>query len=239
MILHVSNTPQEVTESLAEFFVQLGKQSIEASGRFTVSLSGGSSPKALYELLAKNYASALSWDQVYFFFGDERYVPATDDRYNGQMVDKALFFPLQIPAQHIFRVDTSLEVTQSAIDYEQKIRSVFGDQSPCFDLMLLGLGDNSHTASLFPHTTILHETQALVKEVWVEEVGMYRVSMTAPLINLSKHVVFFLFGKSKAPAVYNIIQREKNIQEYPAQLIHPVAGDLHWFMDVEAASGLK
>src|SRR6476660_8544349 len=118
MILHVSKTPQEVIGSLAEFFVQLGKQSIEASGRFTVSLSGGSSPKALYELLAKTYASELSWDKVFFFFGDERYVPATDDRYNGQMVDKALFNPLHIPEDHIFRIDTSLEVAESALDYE-------------------------------------------------------------------------------------------------------------------------
>jgi 6-phosphogluconolactonase len=238
MILHVSKTPQEVTESLAEFFVRTGQESIKANGWFVVSLSGGSSPKALYELLAKNYADELSWDKVVFFFGDERYVPANDDRYNGKMVDETLFQPLNIPRDHIFMIETSLEPAESAKDYAAKILDVFGKSKPCFDLMLLGLGDNSHTASLFPHTTILHENTALVKEVWVEEVGMYRISMTAPLINLSKHVVFFLFGKAKAPAVYNIIQREKEIELYPAQLIHPVAGDVHWFMDTDAASDL-
>jgi len=239
MILHVSKSPAEVIESLAEFFVRTAEQSIEANGRFIVSLSGGSSPKALYELLASNYRIEINWNKVFFFFGDERYVPADDDRYNGQMVDKALFNPLNIPKENIFKIDTSLEISESARDYETKIRNLFGTDKPAFDLMLLGLGDNSHTASLFPHTTILSETTALVKEVWVEEVGMYRISMTAPLINLSKHIVFFLFGKSKAPAVYNIIQRDKNIEEYPAQLIHPVAGTLHWFMDTDAASDLK
>ena len=239
MILHVSKSPAEVIESLAEFFVRTAQQSIETNGRFIVSLSGGSSPKALYELLASNYRNEINWNKVFFFFGDERYVPADDDRYNGQMVDKALFNPLNIPKENIFKIDTSLETSESAKDYEEKIRQFFGNNQPAFDLMLLGLGDNSHTASLFPHTTILSETTALVKEVWVEEVDMYRISMTAPLINLSKHIVFFLFGKSKAPAVYNIIQRDKNIEEYPAQLIHPVAGTLHWFMDNDAASDLK
>lgn len=238
MILHVSKTPSEVTQSLAEFFVRTGSTAITTTGRFIVSLSGGSSPKALYELLAKQYARQLDWNRVYFFFGDERYVAATDDRYNGKMVDQALFIPLAIPETNIYRIDTSLSTSEAAMDYEQKIRRLFGDAEPAFDLMLLGLGDNSHTASLFPHTTILSETAALVKDVWVEEVGMYRISMTAPLINLSKHIVFFLYGKAKAPAVYNIIQRERNIDEYPAQLIHPVSGDLHWFMDTEAASDL-
>lgn len=239
MILHVSQTPAEVISSLAEFFVSSAKRSIETDGRFIVSLSGGSSPKALYELLSRNYKDAIDWNKVYFFFGDERYVPADDDRYNGQMVDKSLFHPLNIPQENIYKVDTSLETAESAKDYETKIKKLFGNDQPAFDLMLLGLGDNSHTASLFPHTSILSETTALVKDVWVEEVGMYRISMTAPLINLSKQVVFFVFGKSKAPAVYNIIQRDKNIQEYPAQLIHPVAGTLHWFMDTEAAGELK
>jgi 6-phosphogluconolactonase len=239
MILHVSKTPAEVIQSLAEFFIRTAQQSIEANGRFIVSLSGGSSPKALYELLAENYNTAIDWNKVYFFFGDERYVPADDDRYNGLMIDKALFDPLKIPAANIYKIDTSLDPAESAKDYESKITQLFGDADPAFDLMLLGLGDNSHTASLFPHTTILAETNALVKEVWVEEVGMYRISMTAPLINKSRNIVFFLFGKSKAPAVYNIIQREKNIDEYPAQLIHPVAGTLHWFMDTDAAADLK
>ena len=239
MILHVSKTSAEVIHSLAEFFIRTAQQAIQDNGRFTVSLSGGSSPKALYELLAAKYSTAIDWKKVFFFFGDERYVPADDERYNGLMVDKALFHPLEIPAQNIFKIDTSLDTVASAKDYEDKIRGLFGSEKPAFDLLLLGLGDNSHTASLFPHTTILHEKTALVKEVWVEEVGMYRISMTAPLINMSKNIVFFLFGKSKAPAVYNIIQREQNIEEYPAQLIHPVAGTLHWFMDTEAASELK
>ena len=172
MILHVSKSPAEVIESLAEFFVRTAEQSIEANGRFIVSLSGGSSPKALYELLASNYRNEINWNKVFFFFGDERYVPADDDRYNGQMVDKALFNPLNIPKENIFKIDTSLEISESARDYETKIRNLFGTDKPAFDLMLLGLGDNSHTASLFPHTTILSETTALVKEVWVEEVGM-------------------------------------------------------------------
>lgn len=239
MLLHVYDTPAEVTNALAVFFISTGNEAIEKNGRFNVSLSGGSSPKALYELLASDdFKTRIDWTRVYFFFGDERYVPAKDERYNGHMVQKALFEPLQIKDAQIFLFDTTLEPAACAADYEKKIVAHFGTANPVFDLNLLGLGDNSHTASLFPHTTVLYEEEALVKEVWVEEVHMYRVTMTAKLINLSRHIVFFLYGQGKAAAVHNIIQRERNIEEYPAQLIRPVQGDLHWFIDRAAASNL-
>src|SRR6476620_1648117 len=117
MILHVSKTPAEVIQSLAEFFIRTAEQSIEANDRFIVSLSGGSSPKALYELLAANYKTAIDWKKVQFFFGDERYVSAEDDRYNGLIVDKALFDPLNIPDENIYKIDTSLDPAESAKDY--------------------------------------------------------------------------------------------------------------------------
>ena len=169
-----------------------------------------------------------------FFFGDERYLPLTDKDSNFLMARNTLFGPLHIAGDHIFPVDTSLKPAEAAASYELKIRHHFHGEC-AFDLVLLGLGDNSHTASLFPHTTILKEKKALVKEVFVKEVNMYRITFTAPLINLAHSIAFLVFGSAKAVAVHHILKDSSNIDEYPAQLISPDNGELHWFLDEAAA----
>jgi 6-phosphogluconolactonase len=236
-MLHVTKDPETLLIALADFVVTRAKVCIEQSGRFTIALSGGSSPKRLYELLASDaYLNRIDWKKVYFFFGDERYVPADHSNSNFLMANKALFVPLSVSAEQIFAVNTSLQPSDAASDYEQRIRKHFHNKDCRFDLILLGLGDNSHTASLFPHTSVLHEEHALVKEIYVQEVSMYRITFTAPLINAAHCVAFLVYGSSKAEAVANILKGPLKIEDYPAQLINPTDGELHWFLDGPAAA---
>jgi 6-phosphogluconolactonase len=235
-VLHIAENIDALIVDVAEFFVEECKKSVLSSGRFTVALSGGSSPKKLYTLLASaQYRSRIEWSKIFFFFGDERFVPANDPQSNYRMAKETLFDPLQISEDHIFPVNTTVSPAESAKDYEQAIRKIFGRDCK-FDLILLGLGDNSHTASLFPHTEVLHEKQALIKEVFVNEVNQFRITFTAPLINNAKVIAFLTFGALKADAVHHILRDPFNPEEYPAQLIKPLSGVVHWFLDKEAAS---
>ncbi len=240
MNLHVYSSPEEVISHLAEFFIETVNEAIAANGACSVVLSGGSSPKKLYELLASDaFNTKPDWHKIAFFFGDERYVPFDDPGNNGLMVSQALFTPLGIEKEKIFYIDTSLSPADAAIDYASRIEGYFDGEPIRFDLNLLGLGDNVHTASLFPNTTVLYEMKALVKAVFVEEVNSWRITMTAPLINESKQIVFLVFGAVKAEAVYHVMKSERNIDIYPAQLIEAEEGELHWFLDEAAAEKIK
>ncbi|WP_046243746.1 6-phosphogluconolactonase [Hymenobacter terrenus] len=236
MLLHIFATPDEVLDRLAQYFVGQASQAIADHGRFSVALSGGNSPKKLYELLASPaYRNKVAWAQVYFFFGDERNVPPTDADSNYRMANLALLEPLQITPSQVFAVDTSLPPAEAARAYTQTIQAFFAPGEARFDLVLLGLGDNSHTASLFPHTPVLHDASAGAREVFVEEKQAYRITLTAPLINQAQAVAFLVYGADKATAVYHILHDARNVDEFPAQLIAP-AGELHWFLDDAAAS---
>lgn len=234
-MLKIFKNENDVLRELAAFVAESAVNSIADQGSFTIALSGGSSPKKLFELLASAYREKVAWQKVFFFFGDERYVPLDDERSNYLMAHKALFSQLQIPEENIFAVNTSLTPAEAARDYEFRIVNHFNSSTCKFDLILLGLGDNSHTASLFPFTSVLHEKQSLVKEVFVDEVDMYRITFTAPLINAAHIVAFLVYGSSKADAVHHILKDVSNIEAYPAQLISPVDGTLYWFLDETAA----
>lgn len=226
MQLHIYKTVDEVITAIAEHFISTAHKVIEAKGRCNVVLSGGSSPKKLYEQFASIYRNKLEWVQVYFFFGDERFVPFEHPDNNGYMVKKALFEPLYIGPDQIFYIETGGTPQQAAEKYAERIKDVE------FDIVLLGLGDNAHTASLFPNTPVLHEQHALVKEVFLEDKNSWRITLTAPVINSAKDISFLVYGQSKAAAVKEVLHGPKNIEEYPAQLIHAN----HWFLDEAAAS---
>lgn len=231
-------TPDETLQALADFIVELSQKAIAKSGRFNVALSGGSSPKKLHQLLTSaEYRNKIDWTKAYLFVGDERYVPLDHPDSNFRMARETLIDPLDIETSHTFPVNTKLSPEEAAADYERVIRSHFNNDCK-FDLIILGLGDNSHTASLFPHTRVLHEQKALVKSEYIEEVKMNRITFTAPLINASHAVAFLVYGSGKAEAVKHIIKDPVNIEEYPAQLIKPVDGELEWFLDKAAASGI-
>lgn len=240
MKLNIFNTADEVLTALADHFIKVGSESIAARGKFTVALSGGSSPKKLYELLAStSYADQLDWEKVYFFFGDERNVPQDHKDSNYLMAKKALFDPLMISPVNVFAVDTTFEPAEAAAKYWEMISAFFDEDELSFDLVLLGLGDNSHTASLFPHTPVLHDTTPGVKEVWLEDQQVWRITLNAPLINEARYIAFLVYGEGKAIAVHHILEDAEDIEEYPAQLIDSITGETAWFLDEAAAADLE
>jgi len=239
MKLNIFDTESEVLAALAAHFVKIADTAIAERGKFTVALSGGSSPKKLYELLASSYADKVNWEKVYFFFGDERNVPQTDPDSNFLMAKKALFNPLMIDPLQIFPVDTSLSPADAAKKYEEEIEQFFDEEELGFDLVLLGLGDNSHTASLFPYTPVLHDRTPGVAAVFLEDQEVYRITLNAPLINEARHIAFLVYGAGKAIAVHHVLEDEEDIENYPAQLIEPILGEIQWFLDKPAAANLK
>ncbi|MES2848943.1 MAG: 6-phosphogluconolactonase [Bacteroidota bacterium] len=239
MKLHIYDTDEKVIKALANFFVTTVNAAIRKNDECAVVLSGGNSPKKLYQLLVSDdYKSQLDWSKVSFFFGDERYVPFNYPDNNGLMAKETLFEPLKIDESKIFYIGTSLSPEHDAANYTDNIFTYFGERQIKFDLILLGLGDNAHTASLFPYTDVLHEEKAIVRPVFLEEQDVYRITMTAPLINEAHKIAFLVYGKNKAEAVQQVLKGEKNIELYPAQLIQPLDGTVNWFMDAAAAKGV-
>lgn len=237
MHIHVFDSPEQVIEEVAECVTNLIGDAVRLNGRCNFALSGGSSPKKLYELLASpRYNSRINWSSIYFFFGDERFVPFDHPDSNGLMAKKALFDPLNINESQIFYIDTNVSPEAAAAQYQQRVIEHFENEHPVFDIILLGLGDNAHTASLFPHTPVLHEKTLLVSQVYLQEQDTYRITFTAPLINAARSVLFLVYGAGKAAAVNSVINGDANIEEYPAQLIK--SANVHWFLDAAAASKL-
>ncbi len=237
MKINIFKAPQEVIVSIALHFIKIANNAIQEHGVCNVALAGGNSPKKLYELLATNqYKNQIDWSKINFFFGDERYLPADDTQSNSLMIQKSLFDPLKIPSSQIFKIDTTLTPDAAAKKYNETIAAHVKQMPIHFDFMLLGLGDNAHTASLFPFTCVLAETKATVKAVFLKDQNSYRITMTAPMINESKHIAFLVYGKEKAEAVYHVLKDARNVEKYPAQLIHPEEGEFHWFLDEAAAS---
>jgi 6-phosphogluconolactonase len=238
--INIFKSEDEVLANLAAYFVTTVGRAITDRGRCSVALSGGTSPKKLYELLSSpTFKNEVQWQKVDFFFGDERNVPQTDLNSNYLMVKKALFEPLQIASTQVFAVDTTLEPEMAAEHYANTISNYCTGNPMRFDLVLLGLGDNSHTASLFPHTPVLHDHTASVKAVFLEDQQVYRITLTAPLINQARQVAFLVYGQGKAEAVHHVIEDNRDIENFPAQLIAPIDGELEWFIDEAAAAKLK
>jgi len=239
-MLHIYKTADETIKELADHFIQTVNAAIKNKGRCAVALPGGNSPKQLYRLLASaHHSRQIDWDKIYFFFGDERCVPFTDPENNGNMVKKNLFDPLMIPDANIFYINTAVAPEESAKKYAQRILSFFRNDPVRFDLIILGLGENAHTASLFPHTPVLKEKKALVRAVYVEDLLSYRITMTAALINEAHAIAFLVYGDTKASAVYNVLEGKKDPDNYPAQLINPENGVVNWFLDEDAAKKLR
>ncbi|MBE9600197.1 6-phosphogluconolactonase [Pedobacter sp. MC2016-24] len=237
MNLLIYKTQSQLLEDLAEYIIKIANKSIEDQNCFNFVLTGGNSPKMLYEMLATTYKTRIDWTKVYFFFGDERNVMPDHESYNGLMAKKAILAPLNIAEDHIFYVNTTLAPEKAAIEYNKAIVKHFDGADLTFDLILLGMGDDAHTASLFPGTDILNNKNVEIDSVFVEKLSTYRISFTAPLINKAKNVAFLVFGENKAVAVKHVIEAPKrNTKLYPAQLIKPIDGNVTWFLDDEAAS---
>lgn len=207
-------------------------------GIATLVLSGGSTPKAIYQLLgAEPLRSQLDWNNIHLFWGDERCVPPTHAESNYRMTNRALLEKIEIPDKNIHRIPGEREPRAAAESYEQEIRNFFtlnANELPQFDVTLLGMGDDGHTASLFPDTTILNETNRLVAEVFVPKFNAHRISMTFPVLNNSRTILFLVSGASKAGILREVLEGEPT--RFPVQRVQPANGTLHWFVDATAAA---
>ena len=213
----------------ANYFVKLSEEAIATKGKFTVALSGGSTPAALFTLLAtEEYATKINWKNVYVFWGDERCVALDSKDNNTYNAKNILLNNVPIPKKNIFVIPVNETPINAAIYYEATLKISFKTDMPKFDLVLLGLGEDGHTASLFPHTTILQEKNKLVKEVFLAEKNIWRVSLTEPIINNAAHKLFLVSGKNKAAMLDIILNGEKNTEKYPAQMIK----NAEWFVSV-------
>lgn len=216
-----------LAKATAEYFIKVAMEAIELKGKFTVALSGGNTPAAMYKLLATDfYSQQIDWKKCYFFWGDERCVPLTDKDNNSFNAKNIFLDKVSVPKKNIFVIPVDESPVNAAIYYEATIKIFFKTDKPVFDLILLGMGDNGHTASLFPYTTILQETKSLVKEVYVSEVRMHRISFTSPLINNAKHILFLVTGNNKQSMLKKILEGAYKPDEYPAQLIK----NAEWFV---------
>jgi 6-phosphogluconolactonase len=238
-MIHIYENLEKLSQAAAELFTDLAKQAITARGRFSVALSGGQTPRRLYEILAAApLREQIPWGAVHVFWGDERYVPSDDPRSNALMAHQALLDHVPVLPEHIHPILCTLPPQQVASHYENELRDFFGNTPPTMDLILLGLGDNAHTASLFPHTAVLNEQQRWVAEVYVAEQDMVRVTLTAPLINQANQVVFLVSGSDKASALKNVLEGPYQPHEFPAQLIHPNGARPIWLIDKAASHKL-
>lgn len=239
-MVKVFDNKSEISTAAAELFVQIAQQSINQNGKFVVSLTGGSSPEQLYTLLAQpEYQNKIDWSKVFVFWGDERWVSLNDEQSNGKMADRTLLSKVPVPKNQVFYMwEDGISAEDYAAKYEDEIRKHLGADLR-FDLILLGMGPDGHTASLFPHQEVLHETQKLVVAYHLDAQNMYRITLTAPLINKGKHLVVMLYGENKAPALHEVLEGERNPELYPAQMLKPETGDITWLVDKAAASQLK
>lgn len=239
MEVHVYKTPSEVSHQLAEWITAHIEATLRTADRFTWCLTGGNSPKELYTLLAAQpFRDRIDWKRLHLFWGDERAVPFTDDRNNAKMTFATLIDHVPIPHDQVHIINTELVPEKAAETYTTLLHRYFGSTGPTFDLVLSGMGEDGHTLSLFPGQPVIHETTAWVKAYYLDAQKMYRITLTAPLVNRATQIAFLTFGPGKAHALHEVLKGERAPDLYPSQIIQPLDGELHWFVDEAAAAEL-
>jgi 6-phosphogluconolactonase len=234
MNITVFDDLEKLYTEAADAFVDLSKKAIQKNDRFVVALSGGSSPKAIFKLLAtQKYAEQIEWNKVYFFWVDERWVPLHDDKSNFRMTDETLLSHVPVDKNHIFPMYAEGKTPEDyAKTYEEQIRSILGNDG-VFDFILLGMGDDGHTASLFPGEEVLNEKEKWVSAYYLKPQEMFRITLTAPVINNAENILVIAFGESKKHALNEVLNGEYNPSLYPLQLIEKKDG-YHFFTDAKA-----
>jgi 6-phosphogluconolactonase len=232
--------PAELAARGAEEFARAAAAAVAARGRFRVALSGGSTPRALYSQLASADLSASPWDRVEFFFGDERHVPSDHPDSNYRMALETLLSKAPIPPANVHRIrGEDPDAAAAALAYEQELRLVFqpsAGELPRFDLILLGMGPDGHTASLFPGSSALHERQRWVAANWVEKFSAHRITLTIPVLNAARAVLFLVAGADKAATLKQVLEGPVDPARLPVQSIQPTGGTVRWLVDRAAGS---
>ena len=234
MNVEVYRDKQALVEAAARGFVEKAEDAIRERGRFTVALAGGSTPKAAYELLARDYAGEVDWANAHVFFGDERTVPPDHEDSNYRMAKESLLD--HISAGSVHRMRGELPPEQAASAYEKELKAFFEDEDPPrLDLIMLGIGGDGHTASLFPNTPALDVTDRWSVENPVEKLDTVRLTLTVPVLNAARAVNFLVAGEDKAEALHEILEGNAEPHDYPAKLVQPSSAVL-WRVDRAAAS---
>lgn len=237
MELHIEKDTKQLSEKLASWINDYIQEVLSRQDRFTFVLSGGSTPKLLYALLAETpYKESIPWEKLHFFWGDERAVPFEDSRNNAKMCYDELLNKVPVKAENIHIMRTDISPEESAAGYEKIVKSYFDGSETTFDFVLLGMGDDGHTLSLFPGTDVIHEEKALTASFFLQAQDMYRITLTAPVVNEAACVAFLAAGAGKAEVLKQVLQGERNVDLYPSQIIQPAKGQLHWFVDEAAAA---
>ena len=229
--------PETLAREAAMNFIDCANEAISERDHFSVALAGGSTPKALYQTLATlEMVPRVVWEKVYVFWSDERCVAPNHEDSNYRMAFDTMLQHLPIPVKQIYRMEGELEPKEAANVYEGRLKQFFQQKPPRFDLVLLGLGDDGHTASLFPGTKALKETQRWVTANYVRKLSAWRLTLTPRLINQATNVTFLVSGEGKAQALQRVLAGRFNPEELPAQMIRPDHGQLCWLVDAGAAA---
>lgn len=241
MGVEIKIVPDNVTLArvAADEFHRAAEAAVHERGRFSVALSGGNTPRAVYSLLASEHEQ-LPWDRIHVFFGDERHVPPDHPDSNFRMANESLLSKVPIPEKNIHRIRAELDAEAAAAEYDQQLRDFFhvvNHDWPRFDLIFLGIGEDGHTASLFPGSGALAETSRRVVANWVAKFNAFRITLTFPVLNHAAEAVFLVSGAGKAQILSAILR--PGDQNYPAQRVQPENGRLLWMVDQEAGSLLQ
>lgn len=234
--LFVYDTPSEVARALADFFIEHAASAIETRGRFNVALAGGSTPKATYALFTQApYRDAIGWGAVQFYFGDERCVPPDNDQSNYKMAHDAFLGPMRIDGAQVHRMRGEDDPQRAALAYRRELAETLGNE-PSFDLVMLGMGPDGHTASLFPGQDPLTEDEERVRAVYAISHNQWRLTLTPSVLNATRALVFAVTGSDKAPALAAVREGPRNPTQYPAQIICPAnESTFVWLVDTAAA----
>ena len=239
-MIKVFDDQRAASEAMAEEFSSVAKKAVSERGQFTVALTGGSSPQTLYEILhTEPYQQRIPWEHTHVFWGDERAVPFADVQNNARMGFAKLLNHVPVPSDQIYRMNGDIAPEKSANEYEKILNQHFEDQEPVFDLILLGMGADGHTASIFPGSKAVHEQHRLVTTGYNEDQGTHRITFTPPLIDKARHIFFAVFGDKKAETLKKVLEGSYNPEQLPAQLVKPEHGEVTWFLDKKSAKLLE
>ena len=238
--LHILGSTEEVAQAKAKFVAALAEECLGTRSRFTIALSGGSTPRRLYQILASPpYAEGLAWSRWHIFWSDERCVPPDHKDSNFRMAREAMLDHVPIPPAQVYRMRGEVAPEEAAKEYEDIVLDSFQTPAPSFDLVLLGVGDDGHTASLFPGSKALRENQRLVVASWAPSLRVHRITFTLPLINAAKVVAFLDTDESKAEVLRRVLEPAPQEDVLPSAMVRPTQGTVHWFLTKEAASLLR
>jgi len=237
--INIFSDPQTLAFAVAKQFLKIGNEAIEKNGRFLVALAGGSTPLAVYNLLAENdYSSQIDWNRVYFLWGDERCVPPNHDDSNYKNAYEVLIKKILLPPSHVIRMEGELDPAEAAKRYEHVLRTRFGPALN-IDLILLGMGADGHTASLFPGSAAVDEKKHWVVANYVHALTAWRITLTPVLINKALNILFIVSGENKAATLKQVLSTQYAPDKFPSQLIQPSNGVLIWMVDQAAAALLE